>query len=270
MAKGKAKGPKGKKITLKIAKNSIRITLDGRRRLDLSKMGITTFPKCILKLADVDELDLSRNMLKKIPGSIEKFQKLRWLDLHSNQLEELPEAIGKLENLFYLNVCNNKLTSSNLPEGLNLLKNLHILNLGLNRLDSIPTSLGALKELTELGLFDNALTTIPNSVKNLPKLKKMNVERNPFPDSIEQEDHSDPIKRVETLHLVQEKDLCSSCLYLCKGERDKLQQLTDVTPSSSKKSSFSSLLTPNSTAKENQEEWRLRDDLSSHSADDIS
>ncbi|XP_061214811.1 leucine-rich repeat-containing protein 18 [Neopsephotus bourkii] len=256
MARGK---PKGKKITLKIAKNSIRIAPDGARRLDLSKMGITTFPNCILKLADVEELDLSRNMLKKILNSIQKFEKLRWLDLHSNQLEDLPKAIGTLQSLFYLNVSNNKLTTKNLPEELNCLKNLRILNLGLNCLDSIPTSLGALKELQEIGLFDNSLTTIPNSVKNLPKLKKLSADRNPFPDSIEQEECSDSIKRIETLYLVQEKDLCPSCLKVCQGEKDKLSKLNSESPSSSKKLSFPLLLTPNSTAKDNQEEWRLKD-----------
>ncbi|NXF39094.1 LRC18 protein, partial [Nyctibius bracteatus] len=256
--KGKGKGQKGRKITLKIAKNSIRMAFDGGLRLDLSNMGITTFPNCILKLADVDELDLSRNMLKKIPSSIQMFEKLRWLDLHSNQLEELPKTIGTLQNLFYLNICNNKLTTKNLPEELNLLKNLHILNLGLNHLDSIPTSLGALKELREIGLFDNALTTIPNSVKKLPNLKKLNAKRNPFPDSTKQEEHADPIKRIETLYLVQEKDLCCSCLKMCRNERDKMNKLNNVAPGPSKKPSFPLLLTPNSSAKDNQEEWRLR------------
>ncbi|NXN93097.1 LRC18 protein, partial [Rhinopomastus cyanomelas] len=251
------KGQKGKKITLKTAKNCICICFDGRRHLDLSKMGITTFPKCILKLADVDELDLSRNMLKNIPNSIQKFQKLRWLDLHSNQLEELPEAICTLQNLFYLNVCNNKLTTKNLPEGLNLLKNLRILNLGLNRLEHIPTSLGDLTELTELGIFDNALTTIPSSVKNLPKLKKLNAARNPFPD-LNQEEHADSTELTETLHLVQERDLCLSYLKKCQDERNQVKQLKNVTPSPSKKPDFSLLLTPNSPAKGNQEEWRIR------------
>ncbi|NXI37655.1 LRC18 protein, partial [Galbula dea] len=254
----KAKGPKGTKITLKTAKNSIRVSSEGGRRLDLSRMGITTFPKCILKLADVDELDLSRNMIKKIPSTIEKFQNLRWLDLHSNQLEELPKSIGKLQNLFYLNICNNKLTTKNLPEELNLLKNLRILNLGLNHLDDIPTGIGALTELKEIGLFDNALTAIPDSVTSLPKLKKLNAERNPFPDSTEEEEPADSIKRLETLYLVQEKDLCSSCLKMCKGEREKLNELKNVTPSPPKKLSFPLLLTPNSSALGNQEEWRLR------------
>ncbi|NXC45957.1 LRC18 protein, partial [Penelope pileata] len=254
----KGKGPKGKKITLKIAKNSIRISFDGGRRLDLSKMGITTFPKCILKLADVDELDLSRNMLKKIPNTIENFQKLRWLDLHSNQLEELPKTIGTLENLFYLNVANNKLTIKNLPEELTLLKNLRFLNLGLNCLESIPTTLGALKELKELGLFDNFLTAIPKSVKRLPKLEKLNTERNPFSDAIKKEEPTDPIKRIETLYLVQEKDLCCSCLQTCQEERGKMKKFINAIPSPSKKLSFPLLLTPNSTAIDNQEQWRLK------------
>ncbi|XP_006031401.1 leucine-rich repeat-containing protein 18 [Alligator sinensis] len=256
MAKGKAKGPKGKKITLKVAKNSIKITFDGRRRLDLSKMGITTFPKCILKLADVDELDLSRNMLKKIPDSIEKFQNLRWLDLHSNQIEKLPETIGMLQNLSYLNVSNNKLTSKNLPVELSQLKNLRSLNLGLNQIDNIPTTLGALKELHEVGLFDNYLTAIPNSVAKLPKLKKLNVKRNPFPTPTDEELFVDTIKRIESLYLVDEKDLCHPCLKKCQDERDKLNKLKSRVPSSLRKPNFSSLMTPNSTAKENQAEWR--------------
>ncbi|XP_074856009.1 leucine-rich repeat-containing protein 18 [Carettochelys insculpta] len=252
----KAKGPKGKKITLKVAKNSIKITFDGRRRLDLSKMGITTFPKCILKLADVDELDLSRNMIKKIPDFIEKFQNLRWLDLHSNQIEKLPETIGMLQNLFYLNICNNKLTSKSLPVELSQLKNLRTLNLGLNQIDNIPTTLGALKELQEVGLFDNYLTTIPPSVAKLPKLKKLNVKRNPFPQPTEEELFKDTIKRMEALYLVDEKDLCSPCLKKCQEERDKLNKLKNVVPSSLRKPNFSALMTPNSTAKENQAEWR--------------
>ncbi|NXE96440.1 LRC18 protein, partial [Menura novaehollandiae] len=256
--KGKGKGPQGKRVTLKMAKNLIRVSFSGRRRLDLSKMGITTFPKCILELADVEELDLSRNMLKKIPNIIEKFQNLLWLDLHSNQLDELPTTIGTLQNLTFLNVCNNKLTTKSLPEELKLLKNLRTLNLGLNCLDSVPTTLGSLRELTDLGLFDNALTAIPKSVRKLPKIEKMNVKRNPLPELMEKEDEVEFVKRIETLHLVQEKDLCPSCLQMCQGERDEMKRLENMTPSPSDKPSFPSLITPNSTARDNQEEWRVR------------
>ncbi|XP_016296253.1 leucine-rich repeat-containing protein 18-like [Sinocyclocheilus anshuiensis] len=91
-------------ITLKMAKNALKVTVDGKRRLDLSNMAIATFPKCILKLSDIEELDLSRNLLKKIPDAIDKFVNLRLLDLHSNHLEQVPAAIGRLHNLYSLNL----------------------------------------------------------------------------------------------------------------------------------------------------------------------
>lgn len=91
MAKGKknASEPKGKKITLTMAKSCLRMTVDGKRRLDLSNQGIAAVPKCILKLCDVEELDLSRNLLAKIPDFIDKFVNLRFLDLHSNHVRML-------------------------------------------------------------------------------------------------------------------------------------------------------------------------------------
>ncbi|NXD03066.1 LRC18 protein, partial [Certhia familiaris] len=254
----KGKGPQGKRITLKVAKNSVRVLFNGRRRLELSKMGIAIFPKCLLELADVEEIDLSRNMLRKIPNTIEKFKNLVWLDLHSNQIDELPAAIGTLQNLTYLNLCNNKLTTKGLPEELIKLKSLRILNLGLNCLETVPTTLGSLKELVELGLFDNSLTIIPKSVKRLPKLERLNVKRNPLPEFAKEDEPIDTIKRLESLYLVEKKDLCNPCLQTCQGERDELHMLQDMTPGLSEKPSFYSLITPNSTARDNQEEWRIK------------
>lgn len=243
-----------------MAKNSVRVLFNGRRRLELSKMGIATFPKCLLELADVEEIDLSRNMLRKIPNIIEKFQNLMWLDLHSNQIDELPPEIGTLQNLTFLNLCNNKLTTKGLPEELTKLRNLRTLNLGLNCLETIPTTLGSLKELIELGLFDNSLTIIPKSVKKLPKLERLNVKRNPLPEFVKEEEPIDTVKRVESLCLVEKKDLCRICLQVCQGERDELHKLEDVTPGPSNKLSFPSLTTPNSTARDNQEEWRMKEE----------
>ncbi|XP_021087223.1 leucine-rich repeat-containing protein 18 isoform X1 [Mesocricetus auratus] len=252
------KSPKGKKITLSVAKNCIKITFDGRKRLDLSKMGITTFPKCILRLNEVDELDLSRNMIRKIPDSISKFQNLRWLDLHSNYIDKLPESIGQMTSLLYLNVSNNRLTTNGLPVELNQLKNIRTVNLGLNHLDSVPTTLGALKELHEVGLHDNLLNTIPASISKLPKLKKLNIKRNPFPKADESEMFVDSIKRLENLYLVEEKDLCTPCLQKCQQARDKLNKIKSMAPTTPRKAIFSNLVSPNSMAKDSQEDWRFR------------
>ncbi|XP_040826265.1 leucine-rich repeat-containing protein 18 [Ochotona curzoniae] len=255
MAKG-VKSPKGKKITLNVAKNCIKVTLDGRKRLDLSKMGLTTFPKCILRLNEVDELDLSRNLIRKIPDSISKFQNLRWLDLHSNYIDKLPESIGQMTTLLYLNVSNNRLTTNGLPVELNQLKNIRTMNLGLNHLDSVPTTLGALKELHEVGLHDNLLSSIPASISKLPKLKKLNTKRNPFPKTEESDIFTDAIKRLDGLFLVEEKDLCANCLRKCQLARDKLNKIKNMATSTPRKAIFSSLVSPNSLAKESQEDWR--------------
>ncbi|NIG60252.1 leucine-rich repeat-containing protein 18 [Pontoporia blainvillei] len=255
MVKG-GKAPKGKKITLSVAKNCIKITFDGKKRLDLSKMGITTFPKCILRLSDVDELNLSRNMIRKIPDSISKFQNLRWLDLHSNYIEKLPKSIGQMTSLLYLNVSNNRLTADGLPVELNQLKNIRTVNFGLNHLDRVPTTLGALKELHEVGLHDNLLSTIPNSISKLPKLKKLNTKRNPFPKAEESDTFVDSIKRLDNLYLVEEKDLCGPCLRKCQQAQDKLNKIKSVATAEPRRAIFSSLASPNSTAKESQEDWR--------------
>ncbi|XP_073451311.1 leucine-rich repeat-containing protein 18 [Aquarana catesbeiana] len=254
MAKGK-KAPKGKKITLKAAKNSIRITFDGRRRLDLSKMGIAVIPKCLLKLCDVEELDLSRNIIQKVPNWIQRFRNLRLLDLHSNQIEKLPESLGQLQNLLHLNVSNNKLTAKGVPMELCQLKNLRHLNFGLNDIDVLPTAIGALKELKEVGLFDNHLTTVPPGILKLPKLKKLNTKRNPIlPTNEELEaEQQEAIQRFENLYLVREKNLCSLCVAECQAEKSKLNKLKNIAiPMVKKPLFFTNMLTPNSIAKEIQ------------------
>ncbi|XP_053548157.1 leucine-rich repeat-containing protein 18 [Bombina bombina] len=250
----KKSGPKGKKITLKAAKNSVKITFDGKRRLDLSKMGIAVLPKCLQKLSDVDELDLSRNQLRKLPDWIQRFQNLRWLDLHSNQIDKLPESIGQLQKLLYLNVCNNKLTSKGVPIELSQLTNLRQLNLGLNDIDSLPSTIGALKELKEVGLFDNHLTSVPPNLLKLPKIKKINTKRNPIPPTEEEleAEKQESIRRVEALHLVNEKDLCSPCVTKCQQERSKINMLSRIVSPLLNKKIFHNLVTPNSIAKDTQ------------------
>lgn len=80
----KGKQGKGKTITLKMALNCIKLTFDEKRCLDLSLKELSTVPKCIEKLCNVEELNLSRNLLKKIPDFINLFTAMRTLDLHSN------------------------------------------------------------------------------------------------------------------------------------------------------------------------------------------
>nr|XP_020498571.1 leucine-rich repeat-containing protein 18 [Labrus bergylta]XP_029134988.1 leucine-rich repeat-containing protein 18 [Labrus bergylta] len=265
----KGKGAKGTKVTLKIAKKAIRMTQEGRRRLTLSKMGIITFPKCILKLTNVDELDLSRNMIRKLPDNIGSFSSLRWLDLHSNKLESVPESIGNLAGLTHLNISNNCLTSAGLPSTLGSLAGLKSLNLGLNQLDTLPPSMAALDSLQELGLFDNLFTKIPECLKELHNLNKVNTKRNPL--SYTQADIDGMLKEKsepkEEVFLVHKNNLCGKCFKKCKeqtemkagGGRRRGGRGGDGDMCEEKrKNTYKGLMVPNSVAAVNQDVWRIR------------
>uniref|UniRef100_A0A3Q0SYX5 Leucine rich repeat containing 18 n=1 Tax=Amphilophus citrinellus TaxID=61819 RepID=A0A3Q0SYX5_AMPCI len=212
---------KSKKITLKMAQNRVELTLGGKRRLDLSFMGIAAVPKCVQKLFDMDEVDLSRNMIRKIPDFIAQFIKTSVLDLHSNYLEELPVAIGYLQNLRVLNLCNNRLTS--LPSELGLLKKLYTLNLGLNRLDALPASIVALKELRHIGLSDNRFTRVPGCLLKLNKLESVNMDGNPM--FTKKMTSQEPVDTSVSFYLVKESFLCTECLNRCQTERKNIKPL---------------------------------------------
>ncbi|XP_062389297.1 leucine-rich repeat-containing protein 18 [Sardina pilchardus] len=259
MAKGKkASEPKGRKVTLKMAKAALRLTVDGKRRLDLSNMAIASFPKCILQLGDLEELDLSRNLLRSLPDSIGRLTSLRALDLHSNRLESVPRAVGRLRALVTLDLSNNRLTSdpAALPPETGLLSALRCLNLGLNRLDAAPDFLPALRELRELGLYGNRLTSDPAAqlLRRLPKLQRVNMADNPLPPPSPSPPPSpDP---VSELYLARRDDLCHACQRRCQRERQRLESRAcgQHTPTHHKRALlFTGLITPNSAAQQEQE-----------------
>ncbi|XP_042357672.1 leucine-rich repeat-containing protein 18 [Plectropomus leopardus] len=256
----KGQGAKGTKVTLKVAKKAIRMTPDGRRRLTLSNMGITIFPKCLLKLTNVDELDLSRNLIQKLPDNIGNFSALRWLDLHSNKLESVPESIGNLVGLTHLNLSNNRLICGGLPSTLGLLSSLKSLNLGMNQLDDLPPTMMALDNLQELGLFDNLFINLPEFVRSLRNLTKVNIRRNPL--SCVQWDDEGVQKEKEDVFLVHECSLCRTCLKRCKEQRESLRRGRgggggDMFEEK-KIRTYQGLMVPNSVAAVNQDEWRIR------------
>ncbi|XP_049591596.1 leucine-rich repeat-containing protein 18 [Syngnathus scovelli] len=256
----KRKANTGTQVTLKYAKKAIRMKPDGWRRLTLSNMGITIFPKCIFKLTNMDELDLSRNHIQKIPEGIGKLSSLRWLDLHSNKLESVPESIGKLAGLTYLNLCNNRLTSSGLPTTLASLKNLTSLNLGLNKLDALLPTMVPMESLQELGLFDNLFTHLPDFVNALRNLAKVNIKRNPLLIVNEDGEEMETEKSDDDdgVYLVHESRLCSVCLKICKDPGGKHLRGDCMREKFEDKRSFSGLVTPNSVAAANQDVWRVK------------
>ncbi|WP_082292438.1 leucine-rich repeat domain-containing protein [Leptospira noguchii] len=68
---------------------------------------LTTLPKEIGKLKNLQELDLIGNQLTTLPKEIGNLQKLQYLDLAHNQLTTLPKEIGKLKKLNVLDLTGN-------------------------------------------------------------------------------------------------------------------------------------------------------------------
>ncbi|KAJ3607321.1 hypothetical protein NHX12_024373 [Muraenolepis orangiensis] len=228
-----------------MVKSCVRMTVDGKRRLDLSYQGLAAVPRCLVSLCDVEELDLSRNLLTKLPDFLHLFVNLRFLDLHSNYLENLPPSIGQLQNLLTLNLSNNRLTSGSLPLELGLLGNLHKLNMGLNQLDSLPRFMIGLKELRHISLFDNRLTAYPDCLRLLKGLEKVNLVSNPFVSKAAPK-ASVGIRRAEGLHLVRVANLCSDCL---EGYRKRSRKTEE-------REERAEVKRPSSGAKVNQAPWR--------------
>src|SRR5262249_5010125 len=86
----------------------------GTRKLDLSRLKLSTLPEAIGHLSQLEVLYLYGNRLSTLPEAIGQLSRLRALYLHGNRLSTLPEAIGQPSRLQKLNISGNRL--STLPE----------------------------------------------------------------------------------------------------------------------------------------------------------
>jgi len=95
------------------------------KSLWLNDNNLTTLPKSITNLTNLERLWLSKNKLTTLKG-ISNLKNLEMLDLSNNELTTL-KGIDKLTNLKFLSLYGNELTS--LPDSIGNLKNLEIMDL---------------------------------------------------------------------------------------------------------------------------------------------
>ncbi|MFM5896156.1 MAG: leucine-rich repeat domain-containing protein, partial [Dolichospermum sp.] len=60
---------------------------------------------------EVTELDLSNNQISSLPREIGQLTNLQSLNIYNNQISSLPPEIGQLTNLQSLNIYNNQISS---------------------------------------------------------------------------------------------------------------------------------------------------------------
>lgn len=106
--------------------------------LELSNLGLTTFPEGLRDARGLEYINLGQNRISTIPDWIGELSSLRLLGLDNNRLKKLPESIGNLPKLTTLWLNRNLLEE--LPISLRRTQ-LTILDLWGNRKLRLPASI---------------------------------------------------------------------------------------------------------------------------------
>lgn len=190
--------------------------LSSLQELVLFDTQISTVPIEIGKLKSLKKFSISQAVFlpddEYMPLHLEELFKnlsqchiLKELHLNSNGIKQIPESIKLLKQLEVFSAEDNLIVSYN--KALHDLTKLKVLNLGINQLKEIPTGIGQLTQLKILklnsnwqnnfdakNLFDEiykltdletlelyscqSIKAIPETISNLNKLKKLDVDNN--------------------------------------------------------------------------------------------
>ncbi|MCX5643089.1 MAG: leucine-rich repeat domain-containing protein [Phycisphaerae bacterium] len=148
----------------------------GYTEIDLSHSDLTSIPRELTSLTDLQRLFLSHNRLVSVPCELAQLTGLQGLDLSGNQLTTIPPELGQLTNLQVLDLSSNELTF--VPRELARLANLQVLYLQDNQLTAIPRELTSLNNLQWLNLSENHLTSIPPELAEMTNLRRLYLSRN--------------------------------------------------------------------------------------------
>lgn len=144
--------------------------------LDLSKNKLTSIPEEIGVLTALTGLSLCQNQLTSFPSEILNLNALTQLDLSQNRIRSIPAEIFKLYHLQGFDVSENQITS--IPEEIGNLTALIRLNFNQNLIRLVPAQISNLIALEELGLEENKITSLPEEMRNLVALKVLVLGNN--------------------------------------------------------------------------------------------
>ncbi len=150
--------------------------------LEISNLGIDTFPEIKTIHPKLKKITLSRNNLSVLPASISNLTALEEFDCN-NPLTSLPASFSQFKNLKQLGLNGNLFRT--FPKEIFSLNKLSFLYLsgnykGETKLTDIPDLFEQLPELKEIGVEHAGLLTLPKSIATLKKLEKANFSFNQF------------------------------------------------------------------------------------------
>jgi len=137
--------------------------------MNLSNNKLESFPLFVNPV--LSKLDISGNFIKMVPGELFE-SSLTLLNLSSNKIKTIPKSFQNMISLERLDISFNELEEA--PELGNLFMLTNLL-LDCNNIKKIPENYKLLDNLEQLSLHNNPIEEIPNEVKNLPKLKYIDL-----------------------------------------------------------------------------------------------
>jgi len=155
---------------------------------------LTTLPKCIGNLKNLENLDLAYNYLTEIPKEIGNLTKLKSLGFYYNKFTTLPSFLKNLTKLEKLELTSNDLIEITNP--ICNLKKLKRIDANFNDITKIPSCIGNLSNLVTLNLRGNKITSIPSGLYKLKKLEVLDMGNNLIKNV------STNIKNLKKLHLL--------------------------------------------------------------------
>ena len=168
---------------IKLLKNidqGYKITNIEKRELELitvvnfSWMELSSLPKSIELLVNLEILYLFFNKLTFLPDSFKSLRKLKVLDLNHNRLSSLPSSFQYLVSLEYLTLGDNCLTI--MPGFLSALTSLKKLELWGNYFVELPDYIRYFRNLEELYISKLPIRYIPIWIGQLSNLRKLDLQ----------------------------------------------------------------------------------------------
>lgn len=176
-----------KKISIKCHESDARFPVECLNIWDTTELEIiggsfTYFPPDIGLLKNLKKLSVVSTKVSVVPQEVFELPNLEYLNLKNNRIESLP-ALFQNNQIKELLIGRNFLAEKALTTFFSVFKQLQVLDLGHNLLQKVPESLIDLKKLRRLNLESNLLSDLSPRLKHLPELAHLCLLNNPFPDA---------------------------------------------------------------------------------------
>lgn len=179
------------RISMKCSEEETQFPIELLNLWDMTDLEIiggnfTYFPEDISILKKLKRISLISTKISVIPKEIFLLPQLSYLSLKNNRLNELPKLNGK-SNIKQLILGRNSLSNESLDTFFNDTPALDYLDLGHNNVSTIPESIFNLMKLKRLNLENNKLKNLPIRLKEMKELDHLSVTNNPIPEHLKLE-----------------------------------------------------------------------------------